>query len=229
MRFLTYIRISTIFILFFLLFQVRSLSQSASFQFESKSQNINITPDTSITVFNEEQKGYKKLNEMQKEFYYFTNYSRKNPKKFWDSVVAKVIAEFPEFKSSYSESLKKDLYASRPLPLLFLNDTLIQMATWLANDNMKSGSPGHTSSDGLSFADRVKKFNVTAKCAGENICWGNLSPLLALISLYIDKNLPQLGHRKALMNPLYTQIGIGVSAGSNNSFFYVQDFACWSH
>lgn len=214
--------------IFILCFIPNSLfAQSASFRFQDKAQEIKVSPDKSVIAFNESQKAYKNLTDKQKEFYYFTNYSRKNPKRFWDSVVAKVIAEFPEFKSSYSESLKKDLYSRDSLPLLYLNDSLIQMANWLSNDNMKSGAPSHTASNGKGFAERFGASGVITKCAGENISWGNLSPLFALISLYIDKDLPQLGHRKALLNPLYTQIGVGVSAGTNNSFFYVQDFACW--
>lgn len=209
-----------------IIFGYNANAQSASFRFEAKSQKIIISVDTAVQHFIRKQPGFKNLTPQQQEFYYYTNYSRINPRRFWDSAVKKVIDSFPDFKSDYSESLRKDLYASPALPLLSLNDTLVKMATWLATDNMKSGMPSHTSSKGEDFGTRFKNAGVITRCGGENLSWGNLSPLFALISLYIDKDLPQLGHRKALLNPLYTQIGVGAVPGPNDSYFYVQDFAC---
>lgn len=201
-------------------------AQSASFQFESKSQFVKHIVDPEVQRFNELQPGYYKLTSEQKEFYYYTNYSRVNPRRFWDSIVQGIVDDFPDFRSGYSESLKKDLYLISTLPLFDLNDSLVEMATWLANDNMQSGNPSHTSSDGQDFSSRFKKSGVTSFCGGENLAWGSLTPLFALISLYIDRGLPQLGHRKALLNPLYTQIGIAVVHGKKDDNFYVQDFAC---
>ena len=206
---------------------IPTTAQSATFSFENKSQEISISPDTVILNFCKKQASYKKLSTPQQQFYYYTNYSRKNPSKFWDSVVAPVLVKFPEFKCTYSESLKTDLYASPSLPLLLLNDTLTKMVELHALDMIKSGKTGHNSSDGRTFADRFKASGIATKCGGENISWGTLTPIFALISLYIDRDLPQLGHRKALLNQNYAQIGVAAIESNNMISYYVQDFACW--
>jgi len=38
--------------------------------------------------------------------------------------------------------------------------------------------------------------------------------------------MPELGHRKALLNPDLTETGIGNSFYKDGSVFFVEDFAC---
>jgi hypothetical protein len=50
---------------------------------------------------------------------------------------------------------------------------------------------------------------------------------MSLVLLYIDYGLPNLGHRKSLLNADYVETGVGVSPyGDTDSIFIVEDFAC---
>ncbi len=52
------------------------------------------------------------------DWFYWTNYTRQNPKIFWDSVVAPLIQIYPQLNTKYAESLKKELYRNIKLPFL---------------------------------------------------------------------------------------------------------------
>lgn len=186
-----------------------------------------VTIDTTVANWDESQPSFNSLPSTAKDFLYWTNYSRVNPKRFWDSVVEPILEDFPTLKSSYSESLKTDLYNSPSLPIFKLNDVLIGTAQGHASDiGLKKGTPGHISSDGRTFVQRIKAAGVK-NCAGENVSLGNVDPIMSLVLLYIDYGLPTLGHRKSLLNPTYTETGIGVSPyGDTGSTFIVEDFSC---
>lgn len=186
-----------------------------------------VVMDTSVTNWDNSQPGYNRLSKAGKDFLYWTNYSRVNPRRFWDSVVAPILVVYPNLKSSYSESLKSDLYSSQPLEKFKLNPILIGTAQAHANDiGLKKAKPGHTSTDGRTFSDRLKAAGIKT-CAGENISVGNVDPILSLVLLYIDYGIPTLGHRKSLLNPTYIETGIGVAPyGDTDNLFIVEDFSC---
>lgn len=170
---------------------------------------------------------YTKLNPMEQELYYWTNYARLNPKALWDSLFVPLLVVYPSLKGSYANSLKETLYNAQPQPFLKLNETLIKVARTHANDNAQNpDAPTHTARDGESFEQRVKNAGIRY-CAGENISMGHADVLLDLLLLYLDKDLPSLGHRKTLMNPNFTTIGIGYAkANKKDQWVAVQEFAC---
>ncbi|HAK11841.1 MAG TPA: hypothetical protein DIW54_14355 [Chitinophagaceae bacterium] len=170
---------------------------------------------------------YTKLNPMEQELYYWTNYARLNPKALWDSLFVPLLVVYPSLKGSYANSLKETLYNAQPQPFLKLNETLIKVARTHANDNAQNpDAPTHTARDGESFEQRIKNAGIRY-CAGENISMGHADVLLDLLLLYLDKDLPSLGHRKTLMNPNFTTIGIGYAkANKKDQWVAVQEFAC---
>ncbi len=170
---------------------------------------------------------YTKLNPMEQELYYWTNYARLNPKALWDSLFVPLLVVYPSLKGSYANSLKETLYNAQPQPFLKLNETLIKLARTHANDNAQNpDAPTHTARDGESFEQRIKNAGIRY-CAGENISMGHADVLLDLLLLYLDKDLPSLGHRKTLMNPNFTTIGIGYAkANKKDQWVAVQEFAC---
>lgn len=202
-------------------------AQSNSVQLEAKAIPKPVTKDTMVSNWNARQTGFNTLSQHGKDFFYWTNYSRVNPKRFWDSVLVPVLKAFPNLQSSYSQSLKTDLYNSANLPLFKLNSALMKTAQFHASDiGLKKAQPGHNSTDGKTFVDRVKGAGII-RCAGENISLGDVDPLMSLVLLYIDYGLPELGHRKTLLNATYVETGIGVSPyGDTGSTFLVEDFAC---
>ncbi len=182
--------------------------------------------DSLVLIFNAQQAGFQNLTSQEKNFYYWVNYSRANPKKFLDSVILPFSKIYTQLQGDYLFSLKKDLEMNLRLPLLSINANLTNMAKNHALDiTSKNTTPSHNSTNGESFADRFKK-NIFSKCGGENIGFGSDKPVFILSLLYLDIGLPELGHRKALLNPKFTQTGIGYAFYKNKNVFVVEDFAC---
>jgi hypothetical protein len=159
------------------------------------------------------------------EWFYWTNYSRQNPKAFWDSVVAPIIKIYPQFNTSYATSLKKDLYRNQKLPMLKPNQILGRLAQAHASDLARTGSLSHSSTNGVPFQQRVFKGGI-ARCAAENLSLGIPNTVFSLVLLYLDEGIPDLGHRSNLLSAYYVEMGIGLSKTKNDYTLIVQDFAC---
>jgi hypothetical protein len=194
--------------------------------FEEKAlPNFNVENEA-VLNFCKNQTSYKYLDEAGKEFYYLVNYSRSNPREFLEKVIMPIVSLYPQLKGDYFASLKADLLKTDSLPLLKLNDALIQMAENHSRDiTFHSDKPSHTSTNGDSFTNRFKR-NGLKKCGGENISYGSDNPAFLLTLLYLDVGVPNRGHRKALLNPNFIETGIGSSFFKNGSIFLVEDFAC---
>ncbi len=103
--------------------------------------------DTLVENFNTCQAGYNDLSQTDKEFFYWVNYSRQNPKRFYDSVVLPIIKIYPQLKGDNLQSLKNDLYTKMTLPLFSLNPILSKMAFSHSIDITSNNfSPSHSSS-----------------------------------------------------------------------------------
>jgi uncharacterized protein YkwD len=184
--------------------------------------------EETVVEWNEGQVGYKSLSSEEQQFYYWVNYSRQNPSRFFDSVIMPISQVYPQLKGKNMESLETDLKNSPSLSLLSLNDALIKMsASHAADITSTDAKPSHNSTDGETFGDRFKKFSLM-NCGGENISYGakDADPLFMLAILYIDINVPDLGHRKTLLNPNYVNTGISIKTYKNGNVFLVEDFAC---
>jgi hypothetical protein len=201
-------------------------SQSYSITLQEKSIPHPQLIDTTVDNWDNSFKNYSLLSKNAQSLLYWTNYSRRNPKRFWDSVVNPAIKILPELNGESSQSLQKDLYKTNTLPMFKLNSLLINMAQIHADEiGIKQLQISHNSPNGNTFADRFSKFGFK-NCGGENIEVSD-EVLLGLILLYIDYNVPEAGHRKNLLSQQFTDIGIGLSNyGKSRNQFYVQDFAC---
>ena len=182
--------------------------------------------DSAVLEWNAQQEKYISLSENAKQWLYWTNYARKDTRRFWDSAVAPILLTFPELEGKYSISLRRELYKHESLSLFSLNEGLLNTAQAHATDIANSEiRPGHVSSNGTGFSNRMKSAGIKF-CAAENICVGNHSILLSLVLLFLDLDLPELGHRKNLLSPIFTDLGIGVAVLKDSSLFSVQDFSC---
>lgn len=213
------------FLIFLLVFPFVSFSQHmGSTRLEIK--ELPVPPQKDIQIEEFVRRFSSSLNSTQEEWFYWTNYSRSNPRRFWDSVVAPILKVYPSLRNSYANSLKVDLYRVGPLPLLQLNENLSRIAQSLAGELAKKGAkPSHTSPSGSTFEDRMSSVNVK-RCAGENISFGPPNALLMLVLLYIDEGVPDLGHRNSLLNPSFVEMGIGIGSYPDNKYMVVQNFAC---
>ncbi len=175
----------------------------------------------------EENKVYQSSSKAARSFIYWTNFARLYPKAFRDEALIPFIKLQPTLKGTYANSLIRDLGKILPLPLLEPESKLSKAAQLHADDiAQNNGKVSHQSSDGSSFSDRMKKMGYKA-CSGENISLGNdQDGLSSLLLLYLDINLPDLGHRKNLFNSNYTKMGVSVKQLPNNQFLIVQELGC---
>lgn len=182
--------------------------------------------DPEVVAFLDEQPDFQNMDQRSKDWFYWTNYSRSNPRRFWDSVISPILKTFPTLKNSYTISLQMELYRSAVLPQVKPNKSLAKVAQQLAGElAAKKASPSHTSPSGSTFQDRMQAIAVK-KCAGENISFGPDNPVMMLTLLYIDEGVPDLGHRKTLLDPAFVEMGIGAGGYPEKKYIVVQDFAC---
>ena len=217
----------TISALFLFLFS-GSFAQYTNYSFSSKQEpliKIAIDEEINRKVLSGAKEMH--LNDKEKELLYWMNFARKYPRRFYDEVVFSYLKAYPELMEDkkYVKTLKNDLYSSPSLPIFITDARLTAMAREHAVD-VKKNSPsiGHTSSSGLDFMQRAKKYGLNVYLA-ENLSYGASSVLMQLVLLYLDIDQPGLGHRKNLLNPLYTNIGIALVVLDDKNIFFVQDFS----
>jgi hypothetical protein len=214
------------FLFFYLFVPLISKAQSYSITLQQKSIPYPTVIDTSVENWDKSFTEYHLLAKDVQVLLYWTNYSRHNPKRFWDSVVSPIVKALPELNGESSSSLQKDLYKTQSLPLFNLNNLLVKMAQFHANEiGIKQLPISHDSPDGTNFAHRFSKFGLK-NCGAENINTSD-DVLLGLVLLYIDYNMTEAGHRKNLLSQQFTDIGIGIcNYGKSGNQFCVQDFSC---
>ena len=209
----------------FLLLPFAAIGQSVVV-LEQRKISFNLVVDEEVESWNRSFHSYELLSKQEKEILYWTNYSRKDPVRFWDSVMVPILVSYPQLRGKFALSLKADLQAAKSLPLLALNDTLILSARQHALDiGMKTATVSHTSTNGTTFSRRLQNLGVR-NCGSENMSLGSGDILLSIAMLYLDQGLENLGHRKTLLNADYIYVGIGATKYGLDQLFFVQDFAC---
>ena len=216
--------VKPLFVLIFLLPLISYSQHVGTSRLEIK--DLPVPPSRDTAVDNYINRRGVSLNSTEKEWFYWTNYSRHNPRRFWDSVIVPILDLHPEFRNSYIISLKDELYKSPSLPLVKPNVKLAQVANQLASALAAGRSgPSHTDPSGGTFEARMQSINVR-RCAGENISFGPPNTLLMLVLLFIDEGVADLGHRRTLLNPSFVEMGVGSSTYANGNAMVVTDFAC---
>lgn len=210
----------------FLLIPFLSFSQLSIVELEAKKVPEPFTRDAAVDRWNLSQPGYPLLPKEAQALLYWTNYSRNNPKQFWDSAVVPILALFPSLNKQEARSLEQTLGQTGPLPMFTLNAQLVKTAQAHAADIAgKNARPSHTSTNGSDFGARMKQAGIR-RCANENISLSSQSILLSVVLLYLDIGLPDLGHRKTLLDTNLREIGVGSALYGKDQWFLVQDFAC---
>ena len=210
----------------FFLIPLFSFSQLSVVELEAKQVPEPLTRDAVVDRWNLSQPGYPLLSKESKDLLYWTNYSRNNPKQFWDSAVVPILTLFPSLNKQEARSLELMLGRIGQLPMFTLNAQLVKTAQAHAADIAgKNVRPSHTSTNGADFGTRMKLAGIR-RCANENISLSSQSILLSVVLLYLDIGLPELGHRKTLLDANLREIGVGSALYGKDQWFLVQDFAC---
>lgn len=221
------LRISKLLFFVFFLQSFVNSQEIGSVDFEDRPFQLLIKKRAFILESLQDYEAYKIALPEEKEFIYWTNHARLFPQSFRDSILIPFLELQPKLKGSYANSLLRELSDQKPLPFLEPNALLTETARAHAADlaRLKNGTISHKSSSGQSFSSRMKSKGIKY-CYAENIAESPQNSLVALLLLYLDINVPDLGHRFNLFNPSYTQMGVGVSKRTNRQLVVVQDFAC---
>ncbi len=146
------------------------------------------------------------------------NLLRMNPALFLKTVVRK----YPSMSiyqsletSSYFISLINTLQQQKPLPVLILNEKCYRSANCHAITSGKKSYVGH---DRLSDECKNNQY-----FSGECCSYGYKAAIDIVLTLLIDKDVPDLGHRNALLGD-YKSCGVSIQPHLKYGFNAVIDF-----
>jgi len=99
------------------------------------------------------------------------------------------------------------------------NTNLSYVATLKSEDMAKLNYFDHTSPTYGSPFDMMKQFGVSYRAAGENIAMGQTSP-----EQVMNGWMNSEGHRKNILSPNFTQIGVGIARNAEGRLYWTQQF-----
>ena len=128
--------------------------------------------------------------------------------------------------SKYFKSLIKKLSNQKPLAKLVFDNSLNLSAKCLAKEQSKNGKIGHfrkKCKDVMAEKD-LGRF-ISSFGTAENCGYGVYNGKDAVNQLLIDESVSNLGHRKNILNPKYTRIGVGINFHPKYEKVIVIDYA----
>ena len=132
--------------------------------------------------------------------------------------------------NSYYRSLEKDLKNIKLLPAFWPDEALSWVAKQHAKDMNRNNFAAHKSRDGRMPKDRIGKI-YPKRSSGENLAFGFSSGLANVCMLLLDRGVPDLGHRKMILNTSYGLNTVGVSIQPHKTYRHcaVIDFVALPH
>ena len=109
--------------------------------------------------------------------------------------------------------------AKRGISALTLDSSLSSVATKKSQDMVNKNYFDHTSPTYGSPFDMMKQFGISYRSAGENIAKGQKTP-----QEVVDAWMNSEGHRKNILNPNFTNLGVGIAKDSNKTTYWTQMF-----
>lgn len=173
------------------------------------------------------------LSGEEKDLVIYMNLARMDGEKFFntyfqdfvDAYNKKAIkySNYDELKitrnNKYYRSLEKQIKEVKNLPMLWPDEALSIVARQHARDMNRNNFSGHRSSDGRSVKDRISEV-YPKRSNGENLAFGFSSGLDNTCMLLLDKDVPDLGHRKMILNDSYGLNYVGVSIQPHKKYRY---------
>lgn len=155
----------------------------------------------------------------EKEILNYLNHVRTNPKSFLNNIAIPFIKEKELTRNRYAKSLIKDLETINPLDSLKFESSLQKMAEDFAEEAGKKGWTSH-----MRVEKRFKKYANHVDIKSENLQFGFDKPLDIVMDLLIDTDIPDLGHRKNILDADFTIIGVATSTHKDYEFITVMNF-----
>lgn len=173
------------------------------------------------------------LNEEEKKIIFYMNLARTDGHKFFNTYFQDFVnaynvdmqryGNYEELrvnrKDKYYRGLEKDLNGIRGLSLFSPDETLTYVAQQHAKDLSKHNIAGHNSYDGRTVQDRISKY-YPGRAMSENLAFGFSKGLANVCMLLLDKNVPDLGHRKSILGTSYNLTLAGVNIRTHPGYKY---------
>jgi len=157
------------------------------------------------------------LNKEEKAVIQLINLARMYPKQFAKNYVAKYDEKKTgfDYDASYTKdknSLISELNAMKPLKPLVFDSAMYELAKCWSSESGKSGEIGHA------------RKNCKSGYSGECCSYGFKGALDIVMQLMVDNNIPNHGHRKIILTPYYTKVGIKNGTHKTYTYHSVIDF-----
>lgn len=123
------------------------------------------------------------------------------------------------------EEVIKRLKKTKPLGALEWEAGLARAAVDHAKDLGKRGTVEHFGPKGQSPIDRIARYGVLQGIGGENVAVAFDDARMVVVYLLIDDGVADRGHRDALLDKRYEQVGVGCAAHKVYRVVCVMDFA----
>jgi uncharacterized protein YkwD len=173
------------------------------------------------------------LNDEEKKIVFYMNLARTDGRKFFDTYFQDFVEAYNQDMQKYSNyddlrvnrrdkyyrGLEQDLRDIKGLPLFVPDETLTFVAQQHGKDLSKNNIAGHNSSDGRTVKDRISKY-YPRRAMGENLAFGFSKGLANVCMLLLDKNVPDLGHRKTILGTGYQLREVGVNIRTHPGYRY---------
>jgi len=168
----------------------------------------------------------------EQQIIFYMNLIRMDGKKFFNTYFKTFVKDHNQRMKQYSNynelkinvydryyrGLELDLNKVKNLGLFYPDETLTYVALQHGKEMNKRNMAGHKSYDGRSPQDRMEKYYPNRGMA-ENLAFGFSKGLANVCMLLLDKGVPDLGHRKNILNSNGLNI-VGVSIQPHPAYKY---------
>lgn len=160
------------------------------------------------------------LNDEEQKVILFMNMARHNGPLFAETFITVYVEENQIENSSYLRSLYQDLNRTSGLVPLIPEEDLTAVAQGHA---ARSGETGH-----VGHKDMQKRFAPLRgnpyTAWGENCSYGFEEAISIVITLLIDEDIRDMGHRKNILNESYNSVGVAIRPHKSYRVNCVIDF-----
>ena len=165
------------------------------------------------------------MSKDEAEILLLLNYARMDGKLFAETYLKKYVEIKNLSNSKPLKSLYTELNKLNPLPLINPSEGLTKAARSHAEYMGKSGKLGHKGKGGKNPTERIEQFVEWDVWVAENCQYGAATPVEIVLHLLIDEKVPDLGHRKNILDKRAKYIGIAIAPHKDYRINTVMEFA----
>ena len=183
-----------------------------------------IWTDSTLSVTNT-AKDVAYMSEEEKKVVFYINLCRINPPLFAETYLNDYLKNNDIKKDKAVKELIEELEKTYSKQLLYPNELLTSVARKQALDMGTTGRTGHNASDGTTFHERIADLATKFQGVNENANYGQKQAEDIVIDLLIDRDVPNVGHRRNILDEDMKFIGVAIEPHKKWEFNCVQDFA----